>query len=261
MNIICLHNKEIIKSFLINESYLQIYSIGDLDDFFWPYTTWYALEIDNIIVAIAMLYTGLPLPTLLAINETNPDSMKYLLSSISHILPYRFYAHLSSYLVKTLKSSFNVESHGISYKMGLMDKSKPEEIETSSVFTLSRTDLEGISNLYKISYPSNWFDPRMLESNKYFGVKRKKQLISVAGIHVYSQKYSVAALANITTHPNHRNNGHARAVTAKLCVSLLEDGVKYIGLNVHTQNKAAIKCYERLGFKEVGSYEECMVEK
>ena len=88
--------------------------------------------------------------------------------------------------------------------------------------------------LYKESYPENWFDQRMLETNQYFGVWKDDKLVSIAGIHVYSEVYRVAALGNITTHPFYRNNGYGTLVTARLCQSLSEK-VDHIGLNVKSQ--------------------------
>jgi hypothetical protein len=37
-----LHDKATIERVLRRNVYLHLYSIGDLDDFFWPYTVWYA---------------------------------------------------------------------------------------------------------------------------------------------------------------------------------------------------------------------------
>ena len=55
----------------------------------------------------------------------------------------------------------------------------------------------------------------MLETGKYFGIRREGILVSVAGIHVYSPEYDVAALGNITTHPDFRGQGLGRKVTAR----------------------------------------------
>ncbi len=132
-------------------------------------------------------------------------------------------------------------------------KVKPDVIQ------LTEKDIADILELYKISYPGNWFDERMLKTQKYFGIRQQNRLKSVAGIHVYSQKYNVAALGNICTHPDFRGKGWGKAVTAKLCKSLLLE-IEYIGLNVKTDNKTAISLYEKLGFEIVSSYFEFMVE-
>ena len=92
---------------------------------------------------------------------------------------------------------------------------------TTDVIQLSTKDLDDILKLYEISYPDNWFDPRMLETNQYYAIRNENNmLISTAGIHVYSSKYKVAALGNITTHPDFRGKGLAKITSAKLCKSL-----------------------------------------
>jgi hypothetical protein len=112
-----LHDKDEIESFLQKNVFLHIYSIGDLDDFFWNHTTWYALKQNGEIKAIILFYTGLPLPTLLALTE-NMAPMQELLQSILHLLPARFYAHLNPGLEEVVREQFQLRSHGQHYKTG-----------------------------------------------------------------------------------------------------------------------------------------------
>jgi predicted GNAT family acetyltransferase len=100
----------------------------------------------------------------------------------------------------------------------------------------------------------------MLETDQYFGIREAGCLVSVAGIHVYSSEYKVAALGNIATAPSFRNKGYGRQVTAKTCQSLLKN-VCHVGLDVKADNDTAISCYKRLGFEVVASYGEYMVER
>ena len=260
MNYICLHDKKEIERFLKQDVFLHIYSMGDLDDFFWPYTLWYGSKSDgNNIDAIALLYVGMSLPTLLALSN-EPDAVKKLLTSIRHLLPEHFYAHLSPGVGIALENTHDLKSHGEHSKMALLDQTPVSSIDCSDVERLSMKDLTSIQALYKESYPGNWFDPRMLETSQYFGIWESKRLVSIAGIHVYSPQYKVAALGNIATLPTHRNKGYGKQVTARLCQSLIEEGI-HIGLNVKTDNHAAISCYRNLGFQTIASYEEFMVQR
>jgi ribosomal protein S18 acetylase RimI-like enzyme len=259
MDYICLHDKKEIAGFLRKDVFLHIYSLGDLDDFFWPYTTWYGSKSRGQIDAVALVYVGLPLPTLLALSKEH-DVMAELLVSIQHLLPYRFYAHLSPGLENVLGKTHDVESHGEHYKMALLDETQISKIDCSGVVRLGTNELADIQALYKESYPENWFDPRMLETGQYFGIREENRLVSVAGIHVYSPQYNVAALGNIATLPAYRNKGYGTKVTAKLCQSLSAEGMR-IGLNVKTDNHAAISSYTRIGFDSVASYEEFMVQR
>ncbi len=255
----CFHDKKEIERFLRKDVYLHIYSIGDLDDFFWPYTTWYGSKSNGHIDAVALVYFGLSLPTLLALTNEH-DVMAKLLTSIQHLLPYRFYAHLSPGLETVLGTTHDLESHGEHFKMALSDETFTSMNDCSGVVRLSMKDLTAIQALYRESYPGNWFDPRMLDTEQYFGIMEENHFVSVAGIHVYSPRYKVAALGNIATLPAYRNKGYGSRVTATLCRSLCREEMR-IGLNVKTDNSTAISCYKRIGFEVVASYGEFMVQR
>ncbi len=259
MNFVCLHNKQEIERFLQKNSYLHIYSLGDLDEFFWPYTVWYGLKTNGRIEAVALLYVGQLLPTLLALSDED-DVIRELLGAIEHLLPHRFYAHLSPGVENVLNGANNLEPHGQHYKMALDNQEVINSYNCADVVRLSQLDLDDIQEFYKESYPGNWFDPRMLETNQYFGIRDDAVLVAIAGIHVYSPQYKVAALGNIATLPLYRRKGYGQRVTAKLCRSLSTE-VSSIGLNVKADNKAAILCYQKLGFKIVAAYGEFMVQR
>ena len=258
MRCICLHDKKEIENYLRKDVFLNIYAIGDLDDFFWPNTTWYGFQSSGNISAIALIYTGQLIPTLNALSCEGDVDMAKLLESMRPILPNRFYAHLSPGLANILETTHNLESKGEHYKMALMDKNRTVAADVSGVERLGKQDATSMQALYKESYPGNWFDPRMLETNKYFGIKENGCLVCIAGVHVYSPEYRVAALGNITTLPECRGMGFATRVTARLCQSLADEGMD-VGLNVKVDNAAAIACYQRIGFKIVASYEEYLV--
>lgn len=258
MTLVCLRDKKVIESFLRNDPYLHIYGIGDLDDFFWPYTTWYGSTSSEELDAVVLLYERQPPPVILALSKHIPV-MRGFLESILHLLPERFYAHLSPGVEDALKSACTLDPHGMHYKMALRDSMPVHRADCSRVIPLTMSDLGDILKLYGASYPGNWFDPEMLETDRYFGIREGEDLVSVAGVHVYSEKYRVAALGNIATHPDHRKKGFGAQVTAALCRSLL-DNVDHIGLNVRFDNRAAISCYGKLGFQVIASYNEFMVE-
>jgi RimJ/RimL family protein N-acetyltransferase len=252
-----LRNKNEIEAYLRRNIPLHIYSIGDLDDFFWQDTQWHALKESDEIQALVLIYTGQPIPTLQALSE-QAGPMQKLLRSIRHLLPDRFHAHLSPGVGEAFKGRYEMESCEKHYKMVLNNKRLPDSIDCSQVVRMTEDDLSQMLQFYEEAYPGNWFDPRMLRTKQYFGMKIDNKLVSVAGIHVYSKTYGVAALGNITTHPDYRGRGIAQSVTARLCQSLLEN-VDHIGLNVRVDNTAGIALYDKLGFEIVAPYYECMI--
>lgn len=255
----CLNDKEEIKSFLEQDPFLHIYSIGDLDDFFWEFTTWYGFRNKMELEAIVMVYAGPQLPTVLALSG-NHSVMAELLTSMQHLLPERFYAHLSPGLETVLSRTFDLESEAAHHKMALIDNEAAQSVNTSEVVHLTPDDLPALLALYDDSYPGNWFDPRMIGTNQYFGIRDGQQLISAAGIHVFSPVYKVAALGNIVTRPEYRNNGFGTRVTSALCKSLLLTDVR-IGLNVQADNNVAIASYKHLGFQIVAPYNEFVIQR
>ena len=248
-----LHAKAEIEVFLRRNTYLHLYEIGDLDDFFWPYTIWYALKDRIQISQIVLLFIGASPPVLLGFTEESIDQMAGLLRSIIPLLPKQLHAHLSMNLASVFADYYQIQSNGTFYKMALTRPSGLDRVNTSAVVSISASDVDDLQELYRVSYPGNWFDPRMLDTGYYYGIRRGTDLVSVAGVHVYSEQYKIAALGNITTHPDYRKQGLATEVCAKLCQSLVES-VEHIGLNVGSDNTSAIGCYEELGFDRVFLY-------
>lgn len=254
MDVAVLSNKDEIFSCLIKNKYLQIYSIGDLDDFFWPYTKWYGLKDGSEIWAIVLFYTGLSEPTILALSD-DTEPLKILLQNVMQYMPQSFYCHLSPGLNPLFKDKFELKSHGSHFKMALVDKSKLDISEPSDIVRFDKSHHDELASFYNEAYPGNWFDVRMLETGHYYGIRSNTKIAAVAGVHVYSAQYKVAALGNIATHPDMRGMGLGKIVTAHCCRELLKT-VDIIGLNVSQENAPAISVYRKLGFEVKGEYEE-----
>lgn len=252
------HDKKELLPFLSQNPELYIYLYGDLDDFFWPKTIWYALKPRDEIEALALLYVGMKTPTLLLFHEGDPAMALTLLEEIQSFLPNSFYSHLSESIQPFFEKDFSIHHPALHTKMALAKKVGP--IDDENIRFLSEENLPSIYSLYQASYPGNWFDPRMLETGKYLGYWQEEKLTGIAGIHVYSAEYQAAALGNITTHPDHRGKGIAGKLTQQLCYEL-QKTVRYIGLNVKADNEAAIKVYERIGFEKIGFYVESLMER
>lgn len=237
------HDRDELAALLRKDPALHAYELGDLDDFFWPYTTWYRHG-----DATALVYHGQPTPTLLAFAE--PADLDPLLDRLAPLLPHTFYAHLSPGAAPT--GFTRQEGGGPHHKMALraLDPGVPPEGDV-----LDTADREDLDRLYADAYPGNWFDERMLETGQYVGIRRDGRIVAVAGVHVWSPVYRVSAIGNVTVHPDHRGRGLAQRVTAALCRRLRRT-TDVITLNVKADNAVAVAVYERLGFATVADYDE-----
>lgn len=253
----------LIERFARRDLALHLYELGDLDPFFWPHTRWWGLaDATGELSALVLLYTGSELPTVLALGRVGDEALAALVTAVAPRLPARVYAHLGPGLLPCLGDRWRAEHHGRYLKLALRDHDAPVPMPAlaDEVVPLRPDERDEVLALYERAYPGNWFDARMLESGQYFGVRERGALVCIAGVHVVSPRYRVAALGNITTLPSHRGRGLAAATTARLCRSLRDAGITTIGLNVRADNAAAIACYRRLGFVEIGEYDEHMLE-
>jgi ribosomal protein S18 acetylase RimI-like enzyme len=238
--------------------YLHIYALGDLDPAFWPFTTWYGLEVGGDVQAVLLLYTAFEAPTLMALGDPPYDDLHELLRSARPLLPPKVYAHLSPGGREALAPIARADSRGPHLKMALLHPAL-DVPGVAAVERMTPADVSALTALYAAGYPQSWFDPRQIATGHYYGLRVNGEMVSAAGCHVYSPAQRVAALGNIVTHPAHRGRGHAAAVTARLCNELSKT-TDHVGLNVKADNAAAVRCYERLGFRPVAEYEEVGIE-
>jgi ribosomal protein S18 acetylase RimI-like enzyme len=259
MNLINIRDKKILAEYFRKDPFLHLYCLGDLDDFFWSKTTCYGVLIGKSVDKVVLVYNGGSMPVLLALSQPGQLDKEYI-NQLIQLLPDQFYAHLSPSVEESFSSTFTISDYGDHYKMGLQDPSRIEKVNTENTCPLTEIDLEEIQSLYQSSYPGNAFDPRMLLTRQYVGYRRDGRLLSIGGVHVYSPAFRVAALGNITTHPEYRNQGLGRTVTAKLCL-FLQESVDVIGLNVKQDNSPALSLYRSLGFEISAEYGEFLLKK
>lgn len=119
----------------------------------------------------------------------------------------------------------------------------------SVALDIQRLTTDGIPaarELYR-HYPRNFFEPARVDEGLYVAARLGQRLVAVAGTHVVSPSYRVAAIGDIVVDPAYRGRGIGAAVTASLCEQLLAEA-DLVVLNVAADNLAARRCYEKLGF-------------
>jgi RimJ/RimL family protein N-acetyltransferase len=260
MAVVELRDRDVLARFLRGRPAVHAYELGDLDDFFWPRTRWLGWQLGGRVEQLALVYDEPDPPVLLAFAEGPGQGMRDLLRSIVRELPAGVYAHLSPGLLDALAPELVPSSPSVPHlKLGLVDPGAVRAHETRHAELLSSTDLTEVEGFYDRAYPGTWFQPRMLETGRYIGIRRDGALVCVAGVHVWSPAWGVACLGNVATVPAARGTGLATAACADLCRILLDDGIDVISLNVRADNAPAIRAYEKLGFAHAADYVEVML--
>jgi len=232
-----------------------VYELGDLDDFDWPFTRWFGWETDGELDHVVLVYTQPSVPVLIAIADKVDGAIEALVEGVRAELPDQVYVHVTPPLLEILAERYTVESAEPHLKLALGRRDLLDR-EAANVEILGDENLDDLTALYAAAYPGTWFEPRLLATGRYVGIRRDGKLACVAGVHVHSPRWGVAALGNVATLPELRGQGLARGACAALCKLLLDDGIETVGLNVHHENEAAIRAYTRLGFETVAEYTE-----
>jgi ribosomal protein S18 acetylase RimI-like enzyme len=261
VGVVELRDRDEIARFCRRRPAVHAYALGDLDDFFWPHTRWLGWEQDGALEQLALLYDEPDPPVLLALAEPPTDGMAILLAAIDDELPDAVYAHLSPGVVEAVAPVLRPTSPPVAHaKLGLVDPSRLTG-HGDRAARLGPGDLDEVLDFYERAYPGTWFEPRMLETQRYVGIRGPAGLVCVAGVHVWSPAWRVAALGNVATLPEARGRGLATAACAQLCLQLLDDGIDVVSLNVRSDNHAAIRAYEKLGFAHAADYVEVSLRR
>lgn len=248
------HDKDRLHSHFEKDPYLFGYNLGDLDDFYFPHCQWMVAYLERAHIQEALLvYTGLDVPSVIAfgVGDLFDDLMREAVS----LLPDRFFGHYQMRSRDILRTIYTEKPLGHFHKMALRTFSPAESGTDRRIIRLDQSHEAQLKAFYQVAYPENYFTPKMLETGKYVGWLEDGRILSVAGVHVYSQRYNIAVLGNIATDPGARGRGLATAVTSRLVHELVNEGLR-VGLNVREDNAAAISCYLTLGFEKVHEYEE-----
>jgi len=250
-----------IEAFLRRDTPSHLYALADLDDFFWPDTAWFGAWQDGDLQALCLLLDKLSLPILYAVSSPHHEPTRRLLEFVTPELPDQVFANLGIGLERAFNEGWHWRPHGEHRKLLLDDAHMLDCADTSRVKAIAPRQRAELEAFYRDeAYRPNerggrFFEPYMLERWPYCGIRERGRLVCVAGTHVLSDRQRVAALGNVVTRPDRRRRGLARATTAFLARQLRER-VDHLGLNVHALNRAALRCYQALGFRPVCRYLE-----
>jgi ribosomal protein S18 acetylase RimI-like enzyme len=253
-----------IERFLRRSEGAQIYALADLDDAFWPETRWFGTragggELD----ALCLVLEKLALPIVYAVAGPRDPATLALVRALAPRLPSRFFVNFPVGFESVFSDTHEIVLQRDYVKMRLDDPSRLTEVELQGIERLGPEHAPELEEFYakRAFGPGEhlgFYARYMLELFPWFGLRERGDLVSVAGVHVFSERYGVAAIGNVATAPARRGRGLARAVCARLARELAAR-VLLVGLNVAAANAAARRCYETLGFRTVLHYEEAVL--
>lgn len=227
----------------------HLYALGDLEEPYWPHSTWYRQGE----AAVGLISAGEDWITGYAMSRVASEETLSLFADVQSELPAHSWVTGASGLFDVVRLIRDCRPIGPHWRMIL---SEPQFIDHElRIADLGSSDVDAMTELHSTDPGRAFWMVRMLTDNPFVGAWDRGRLIASAGCHVASERYGVAAIGGVFTHPEHRRRGLGAVVTSEL-LRRLHGRFETIGLNVETSNEPAIRVYDRLGFRRVFQYEE-----
>jgi len=152
MEFVRIDDRDRIEAYLRLHADTHVYSLGDLEDEFWPHTTWYGALDGADIRAICPVFTLYDPPIVIAVSEPDNSVMPHLLGSIADQLPDSFMVHLGPEALGALDGAFEISTLVPHWKMARKEPSRLEAVDTSQVRQLDHDDVPRLEALFDAVY-------------------------------------------------------------------------------------------------------------
>ena len=240
-------NKQLIIDYIKTDVVKHVFAYYDIQH--EPeHTMAYAAFKGNILAGYILIYTALEFPSV--ILEGEDDAAKIL---IQYAPQNHFIMHCPPKLLRSVKERFPQLKYYFENWM-LVKKEHANHARSELVRRLnSKEDAEKLCDLLttRAERPSgtaerylNWIKKMIL-----YGVFIDDKLVSYAGS--FLQLPQVWMIGGVYTHPDHRNKGYSTLATS----AMTEEALKHAeaaALFVRSDNYAAIRVYEKIGYRQIG---------
>jgi len=251
-----------VRAFLMTDPDYAAYALGDLEPPYAEHATWHAACRGEEIEGLALVYTALD-PTALFLMGSLPALEALLAHGVGpeHVqficppqgVPLVEACYRVSHRLDMLRMRITAEGFTPIPLAG--DTPAPVRLGADSAGEV-RALLELAAAHDNRALEDIAFDPEMIESGVYYGIRQDGALVASAGTHLLAAAARMAALGNVVVHPAYRGRGLAKLVSQAVVQALFNAGMQTVVLNVAQDNVPAIRVYERLGFRAVAEFIE-----
>jgi ribosomal protein S18 acetylase RimI-like enzyme len=242
-------DKSTILSFLERDRLYAAYAIGDLQSPMFEQCVWAVATRSGRVGAVVLHFRGLTPPALFLMGVQGGLS-----AILQHCLcPALAYVTCHRRHLALVQSLYDWPDTTFMWRM-VLKSVRPRPVARRCT-RLDPSHAVQLGELYGLG-GGDAFTPSQLRHGVFYGVEIGNQIVAVAGTHLVSQEYNVAAVGNVFTHPAHRGQGYATAATSAVISELQSAGIRDIVLNVSQDNRAAVHLYEGLGFERYCAFVE-----
>ncbi len=244
-----LTDKDVILNYLQKDRLYAAYAIGDLEPYFFAQSKWIGAEEAGRLKALVLTFSGLKQPALFLMGDVK--GLRVILEN-ARCPEHAYITCREEHLA--MARDFYTWNRSIPMWRMVLD---PMEFKAKkgNCVRLTSAHSKHLTELYSLGGGIG-FSTTQVHYGIFFGIFVERKLIAVAGTHLISENYGVAAVGNVFTHPDFRGQGYGTVTSNAVVLELLEMGIPDVILNVGQDNSIAIRIYERLGFKNYCPYFE-----
>jgi RimJ/RimL family protein N-acetyltransferase len=237
----------------------SVYALGDLAPPYAAASEWHVPGAGRD--ALLLLYRAFDTPVLFALGA--PDLVAPLLDEIAG--ERALYLSVRPEILPLIQARYRVSRLAAMWRMTLAAADfRPL---ATGARALGPADMPALQALYADGAPfgeaPDFFFLSMLEHGVFYGLDDAGDLVAAAGTHLVAPGEGVAAIGNVYTRKDQRGRGLATQVTSAVAGHLLglAPPLAVIALNVNQANAAAVRVYERLGFRRYCAFYEGLAER
>jgi len=243
----------LIRALLETDRAWAAYALADLAPGFFENCEWHACG--EPAPALILLYRAFEIPVLVTVGAA--PAIAGLLDEVRD--EPEMYLSIRPEVLPLIKARYDVLAEAAMWRM-VLDPSAFRAAGVNEAVRLTIADLPALQRLYADGEATeeapDFFHPEMVGQGVFFGVREGEALVAAAGTHLYSPAESVGAVGNVYTRRDRRGRGLATQVTQRVTAELLRLGLQTIVLNVARSNAAALRVYERVGFRRYTPFYE-----
>jgi RimJ/RimL family protein N-acetyltransferase len=229
------------------------YAIGDLEPALFAQSRFVGAQAPDKSRALALHFRGLKMPVLFLMGH--PEGLRALLKEAQ--LPERAYLTCRAEHISMVHDLYTWEKAIPMWRMVV----EPERFRPvkGRCIRLAAEHSSKIKALFALG-EGFAFHPAQLEQGVFYGILIQDQLAAIAGTHVVSPTYGLAAVGNVITAPGQRGKGYGTSATGAVVDDLFRRGIRQVVLNVAQGNAPAIHVYQKLGFERYCPFFEGWVD-
>jgi GNAT superfamily N-acetyltransferase len=247
----------LIRTILERDRPWAVYALGDLSPDFAEHCLWFALPEPS--PALLLLYQRFDPPVLFALGS--PSRLGRLIQEVDAPV---ISLHVRRDALAAIRTRYRPMEIRAMSRM-VVDPEGFRPVESGATSRLTGADVDAINHLYadgdRRGEGPDFFDRSMVEQGLFRGVWEGGELVAVGGTHLVVPSEGVCAVGNVYTRHDRRGQGLGARVTSAVVSDALAREFPTVVLNVDQGNAAAIRVYQRLGFRRYCDFVEGLARR